>query len=336
MTNNQLTDQKLTKIVESAEAVISALAGTNDDVHPDDSTKMCRLWDALNDDDATPEVVLVMAKELQERRKADSEPVGSISIDRLLQLLYQFDGENECAASIGDQEYAIECGDVASALRELLSCRSALPVADVVAWSHPTEERMCDIRWRRHDVEPGPLYRHAQPAPVVPDEITSASAPEVFEIAAEAERLGLRGTYASYAVGWNACRAAMLQAEPVTTANKLPFEQWLSQQTGTIDVECGCVMTEVFFHWLRVAYEAGNSPVIPDGSEDTKRLNWLDAQNKRLNEYYGTSYGWKFDANFQRNAMMLNDSNYPVMTVRQAIDEAIAAAPQEAKTERKK
>lgn len=65
---------------------------------------------------------------------------------------------------------------------------------------------------------------------------------------------------------WNLCRAAMFQgAEPVTTANKLPFEQWLSQQTGTIDVECGCVMTEVFFHWLRVAYEAGNSPVIPDG-----------------------------------------------------------------------
>lgn len=61
-------------------------------------------------------------------------------------------------------------------------------------------------------------------------------------------------------------RAAMLQgAEPVTTAYKLPFDQWLSQQTGTIDVECGCVMTEVFFHWLRVAYEAGNSPVIPDG-----------------------------------------------------------------------
>ncbi|EOI1119940.1 hypothetical protein ACMGB6_000997 [Klebsiella oxytoca] len=56
-----------------------------------------------------------------------------------------------------------------------------------------------------------PLYRHAQ-QPVVPDEITSASAPEVFEIAAEAERLGLRGTYASYAVGWNACRATMLQA----------------------------------------------------------------------------------------------------------------------------
>ena len=54
-----------------------------------------------------------------------------------------------------------------------------------------------------------PLYLHAQ-QPVVPEEMTSASAPEVFEIAAEADRLGLRGTYASYAVGWNACRSAML------------------------------------------------------------------------------------------------------------------------------
>ena len=66
--------------------------------------------------------------------------------------------------------------------------------------------------------------------------------------------------------------------------------------------------------------------VVPD---DTRRLDWLDAQNKRLNEYYGTSYGWKFDANFQRNAMMLNDSNYPVMNVRQAIDKAMRAASQE-------
>ena len=55
------------------------------------------------------------------------------------------------------------------------------------------------------------LY-NAPPAPTVPDKITSANAPEVFEIAAEAERLVLRGAYASYAVGWNACRAAMLKS----------------------------------------------------------------------------------------------------------------------------
>ena len=38
----------------------------------------------------------------------------------------------------------------------------------------------------------------------------------------------------------------------------LNFEQWLEQQRGKIDVDCGCVSTETFMHWLRVAYEAGN------------------------------------------------------------------------------
>ncbi|MGU9775738.1 hypothetical protein ACV3J7_04930 [Salmonella enterica] len=80
---------------------------------------------------------------------------------------------------------------------------------------------------------------------------------------------------------WNACRATMLQAgnhteqhldmvEHSGDANekvdcRLPFDQWLSQQNEPIDVDCGCVTTEVFYHWLRVAYEAGNSPVTPDG-----------------------------------------------------------------------
>ncbi len=39
------------------------------------------------------------------------------------------------------------------------------------------------------------------------------------------------------------------------------FEQWLEQQHGKIDVDCGCVSTETLMHWMRVAYEAGNSPV---------------------------------------------------------------------------
>ncbi|GAB7402970.1 TPA: hypothetical protein ACSRV8_000861 [Enterobacter hormaechei subsp. steigerwaltii] len=114
------------------------------------------------------------------------------------------------------------------------------------------------------------LYRAAPPAPAsVPDCFLNAvSALESMYRNGQKQNWNERYTtdmaYASGAL--RACRDAMLQgAEPVTTDYKLPFEQWLSQQTGTIDVECGCVMTEVFFHWLRVAYEAGNSPVIPDG-----------------------------------------------------------------------
>ncbi len=183
-----------------------------------------------------------------------------------------------------------------------------------------------------------PLYT-APPAPVsVPDE--SAIFDAAIDICRKSDAIDEHAwNHGVLAVmsAFSDCRASMLNhsevdrdmVQRVSQPYKLSFDQWMSQQEGSIDVECGCVMTEVLFHWMRVAYEAGNYPVIPSDSEDTKRLDWLDAQNKRLNEYYGTLYGWKFDANFQRNAMMLNDSNYPVMTVRQAIDQAIAAAPQQ-------
>ncbi|MES3218617.1 hypothetical protein [Klebsiella aerogenes] len=74
-----------------------------------------------------------------------------------------------------------------------------------------------------------PLYRHAQLAPAVPVEATIDNKPN--------------SSY-EWRKGWNACLAAMLQAEPVTTANKL-----------------------------------GNSPVIPDGyvmvpREPTAEMIW--------------------------------------------------------------
>ncbi|HAJ5680457.1 TPA: DUF551 domain-containing protein [Escherichia coli] len=60
-------------------------------------------------------------------------------------------------------------------------------------------------------------------------------------------------------------RIAELEAEPVIQTYKLTFEQWLEQQHDKIDVDCGCVSTEMLMHWIRVAYEAGNYPVTPDG-----------------------------------------------------------------------
>lgn len=62
------------------------------------------------------------------------------------------------------------------------------------------------------DAGPGyiPVYREAQSAPVVPEEMTPQQASRSYG-----------GEVRGYRDGWNACRAAMLQAEPVTTANKL-------------------------------------------------------------------------------------------------------------------
>lgn len=52
--------------------------------------------------------------------------------------------------------------DAVKGLRELREVREAVPVADVVSWHKYGEERTCDIRWRRFDVDPGPLYAAPQ------------------------------------------------------------------------------------------------------------------------------------------------------------------------------
>lgn len=129
-----------------------------------------------------------------------------------------------------------------------------------------------------------PLYT-APPAPVVPtfDEWLAIRGDKPFGWVKDAMR-----------ESYDACRAAMLQAGNHTEQHldmvdhsgddnekadcKLPFDQWLSQQNEPIDVDCGCVTTEAFYHWLRVAYEAGNPPATPDGwqlvpKEPTEAMN---------------------------------------------------------------
>ncbi|WP_251315683.1 DUF551 domain-containing protein [Escherichia coli] len=86
---------------------------------------------------------------------------------------------------------------------------NAEPVADVVAWHKEGEERTCDIRWRRFDVAPGPLFAVAQPAMKVPDALPENDDEDGNDIdymePTEVYALGKRA-------GWNACRTAMLQA----------------------------------------------------------------------------------------------------------------------------
>lgn len=56
-----ITREQAQKIIEAADEVITALAGTNEDVHPE-SDSMIRLWDDLNDRYAPPEVVRELAR----------------------------------------------------------------------------------------------------------------------------------------------------------------------------------------------------------------------------------------------------------------------------------
>ena len=57
-----ITKDQAQKIIEAADEVITALAGTNEDIHPDNYTKMCEAWNFLNDNAAPPEVVRELAR----------------------------------------------------------------------------------------------------------------------------------------------------------------------------------------------------------------------------------------------------------------------------------
>ena len=73
---NNLSKADLNGILAAADAVISAIAGENEDVHPDNTSKMIGLWDDLNDRHAPPEIVKALVSELLARREAEGVPVG--------------------------------------------------------------------------------------------------------------------------------------------------------------------------------------------------------------------------------------------------------------------
>ncbi|WP_436882589.1 hypothetical protein [Enterobacter asburiae] len=108
---------------------------------------------------------------------------------------------------------SIACGSVRQSqeegmwmARELQACRKAAvePVADVVAWSSRSGERKCDIRWRRFDVAPGPLFTSPQSMLVAPEIVPDELRDEIIDLCAGYE-IGDQGAQEI----WEACRAVM-------------------------------------------------------------------------------------------------------------------------------
>lgn len=219
--NERVSPETLDKIIEAADEVITALAGTNEDVHKNDSAKMCQLWDDLNDRYATPAIVKALAAEIKQYRAATEKPVACI--DRAnLDYLDSGAGADVWPASESDSD-------------------------DVLLYAAP---------------------QLPQPAPVaVPDEMEMD---DDFDSAFEHGK----------AVGWNACRAAMLAAPAVQAE-----QQERAIQTYTLPPHVfrllvnGLRDTAVKYRdsqQLRAQISntlsavispviAGNSPVIPDG-----------------------------------------------------------------------
>lgn len=103
----------------------------------------------------------------------------------------------------------------------------------VSSWKYCEEAGLVnpDERYERQELFTAP------PAPALPNVISASNAPELFEIAAEVEKLGLNGAYGSYAVGWNACRAAMLKRE---AQHEQRIHQWRKiNEEGCQDYQIG-------------------------------------------------------------------------------------------------
>ncbi|EDC5935341.1 DUF550 domain-containing protein [Salmonella enterica] len=95
-----ITREQVQKIIDAADEVITALAGTNDDVHPDNSTKMTQLYDDMNDHYAPPEVVRELARIAL--ASLEAEPIGAFHIAD-----QQVDGTSDY---IKDGEWPIDNG----------------------------------------------------------------------------------------------------------------------------------------------------------------------------------------------------------------------------------
>lgn len=173
----------------------------------------------------------------------------------------------------------VQCGEASSLARIALASLEAEPVAwahrlinkrngVVHPWVYGSAEA-CPSEGDIFNIEVMPLYT-VPPAPV--------SVPAAMEIDDDFDSAFEHGK----AVGWNAYRAAMLQAEPVSNSDELPLDylqghkdglEWAAQlaeanhpQTGdwlyddqidlAMAIRKGPDMPTV---------QGGNSPVIPDG-----------------------------------------------------------------------
>ncbi|HAW4008803.1 TPA: hypothetical protein JLV13_003069 [Escherichia coli] len=145
------------------------------------------------------------------------------------------------------------------------------------------------------------------------------------------------------AVGWNAYRAAMLQAEPVSNSDELPLDylqghkdglEWAAQLAEANHPQTGDWLYDDQIDLARAirkgpdmpTVQGGNSPVIPD---DVRRMDWLVSKTVDVREpmVYGSH------SLFWSQTITDEEDDYHATKLREQIDAAMAAeqaaAPQQ-------
>lgn len=237
---------------------------------------------------------------------------GPVSLDRLHQIRERL---SKAAAQSDGGNLGYAMADAVKVIDGAIAAFGADPVA--WRWFHLNqwhvtndEERARDLAW--DGVKVIPLYT-APPAPVaMKDHQIRELVNDLRDIAIEyhgaqqlRERIARTVRAATLQAG-NHAEQHLDMVDHSGDANekvdcRLTFDQWLSQQNEPIDVDCGCVSTEAFYHWLRVAYEAGNSPVTPDRwipvsermpEESGRYWCYVEEQNSLGKSHYQWNCSW--------------------------------------------
>lgn len=191
----------------------------------------------------------------------------------------------------------VQCGEASSLARVALASLEA----EAVAWAHRLINKRngvvhpwvygsaeaCPSEGDIFNIEVMPLYT-VPPAPV--------SVPAAMEMDDDFDSAFEHGK----AVGWNAYRAAMLQAEPVSNSDELPLDylqghkdglEWAAQLAEANHPQTGDWLYDDQIDLARAirkgpdmpTVQGGNSPVTPDG--------WISC-SERMPEIRQTVIGW--------------------------------------------
>lgn len=226
----------------------------------------------------------------------------------------------------------VQCGEASALARIALASLEAEPVAwahrlinkrngVVHPWVYGSAEA-CPSEGDIFNIEVMPLYT-VPPAPV--------SVPAAMEMDDDFDSAFEHGK----AVGWNAYRAAMLQAEPVSNSDELPLDylqghkdglEWAAQLAEANHPQTGDWLYDDPIDLARAirkgpdmpTVQGGNSPVIPD---DVRRMDWLVSKTVDVREpmVYGSH------SLFWSQTITDEEDDYHATKLREQIDAAMAA-----------
>ncbi|MGX5108007.1 hypothetical protein ACWKYD_04265 [Enterobacter cloacae] len=190
-----ITKDQAQKIIEAADEVITALAGTNENFHPG-SDNMLHLWDDLNDRYAPPGVVRELARIALESLEA--EPVAwrcgsTVTVNKPVADDWKrrgFDFHPLYAAPPAQEVPEVyNIGD--ATMRHIFTPAGITDVSDMQAVFDQIETVLAGM-W--------------QPAPVVPEEIPKGLAGQIVSLLPH----NIGDKFLAQKI-WNTCRSAMLQ-----------------------------------------------------------------------------------------------------------------------------